>query len=167
MPTIFLSLGSNIGDREANLRAAIAALASAGVRIKQLSSLYETEPVDYLAQPWFLNCVVEAETDLAPHALLRALNSIESQLGSKKDFAKGPRKLDLDILLYNSQSIDTPDLQIPHPRMLTRRFVLAPLAEIAPLLRHPSWPAAAVDLLRTLTDPSQVNRLADPSAPKL
>ncbi|MGB2621231.1 MAG: 2-amino-4-hydroxy-6-hydroxymethyldihydropteridine diphosphokinase [Candidatus Acidiferrum sp.] len=166
MPTIYLSLGSNIGDRQANLRAAITALAPAGVHVKQLSSLYETEPVDFLAQPWFLNCVVEAETDLDPHALLRALNSIESHLGSKKDFSKGPRKLDLDILLYNSQSIDTPDLQIPHPRMLTRRFVLAPLAEIAPLLRHPSWPAAAADLLANLTDPSQVNRLAHPSAPK-
>ncbi len=162
MPTTYLSLGSNIGDREANLRAAIAALSPAGVHVKQLSSLYETEPVDYLAQPWFLNCVVDAETDLDPHALLRALNSIESQLGSKKEFSKGPRKLDLDILLYNSQSIDTLDLQIPHPRMLTRRFVLAPLAEIAPDLRHPSWQANAAQLLAQSADQSQVRRLPPP-----
>lgn len=158
MATVYLSLGSNIGDREPNLRAAIAALPPAGVRIKQVSSLYETEPVDYLDQPWFLNCAVEAETELRPHALLSALRSIETQLGSKKEFSKGPRKVDLDILLYGRESIGTPELQIPHPRMLLRRFVLAPLAEIAPTLQHPAWPATATQLLAQSSDKSQVRR---------
>jgi 2-amino-4-hydroxy-6-hydroxymethyldihydropteridine diphosphokinase len=159
MPTIYLSLGSNIGDRQANIRAAIAALPSAGVQVNQVSSLYETEPVDFLAQPWFLNCVVEAETELDPHALLQALHAIETQLGSKKDFAKGPRKIDLDILLYGPETIATPDLQVPHPRMLQRRFVLAPLAEIAPDLQHPSWPAITAILLDQVADNSRVTRL--------
>lgn len=159
MATVYLSLGANIGDREANLRAAIAALLPIGVQVERLSQLYETEPVDYLDQPWFLNCVVEANTELTPQALLQALRSIEAQLRGEKQFAKGPRKIDLDILLYGNETIATPDLQIPHPRMLQRRFVLAPLAEIAPQLRHPSWPATAAALLHGLTDPSQVRRL--------
>lgn len=159
MTTVYLSLGSNIGDRETNLRSAIAALAPAGVEVKKMSSIYETEPVDYLDQPWFLNCAAEAETELDAHALLRALTSIESQLGSKKEFAKGPRKIDLDLLLYGSKTIDTPDLQVPHPRMLRRRFVLAPLAEIAPNTKHPSWPGTAKELLGECSDGSNVRVL--------
>ncbi|HMD10094.1 MAG TPA: 2-amino-4-hydroxy-6-hydroxymethyldihydropteridine diphosphokinase [Candidatus Acidoferrum sp.] len=159
MHTVYLSLGSNVGDREAHLRAAIAALRPVGVQIKQVSSMYETEPVDYLDQPWFLNCVLEAETELQPHSLLQSLRDIESQLDNKKEFAKGPRKIDLDILLYGSDTIATPHLQVPHPRMHLRRFVLTPLAEIAPNLKHPSWPATAAVLLERLTDPSQVCRL--------
>jgi 2-amino-4-hydroxy-6-hydroxymethyldihydropteridine diphosphokinase len=159
MPTVYLSLGSNLGDREANLRAAIAVLPPAGVHVRQASSLYETEPVDYLDQPWFLNCVLEAETELDPHALLRVLHAIETQLGSKKEFAKGPRKLDLDVLLYGAETIASPDLQVPHPRMLQRRFVLMPLAEIAPHLKHQSWPAAVSVLLDHLADTSQVHKL--------
>jgi 2-amino-4-hydroxy-6-hydroxymethyldihydropteridine diphosphokinase len=154
--TAYLSLGSNVGDRDANLRAALAALPPAGVQVKRLSSVYETEPVDYLSQPWFLNCVAEVETNLDPFALLRALHSIESQMGGKKDFAKGPRKIDLDILLYGEETIDSPDLQIPHPRMLQRRFVLVPLAELAPTLKHPAWNATATELLAQTPDKSQV-----------
>jgi 2-amino-4-hydroxy-6-hydroxymethyldihydropteridine diphosphokinase len=157
MPTVYLSLGSNVGDREANLRAAIAALPPAGIQVRQVSSIYETEPVDYLDQPWFLNCVLEVETDLKPPALLQALRSIESQLDNKKEFAKGPRKIDLDILLYGHETIATLDLQVPHPRMLQRRFVLAPLAEIAPTLKHPAWNATAAVLLDRLIDPSEVH----------
>lgn len=156
MHTVYLSLGSNLGDREAHLRAAIHALAPAGVRVTQASSIYETEPVDYLEQPWFLNCVLKGETELEPLALLRALRGIESQLGNEKEFAKGPRKIDLDILLYDSEMMDTSDLQIPHPRMLLRRFVLAPLAEIAPTLEHPAWQATAAQLLAQSSDKSQV-----------
>lgn len=159
MPTIYLSLGSNVGDRAANLRAAIAALTPADVHVRQVSSFYETEPVDYLNQPWFLNCVVEAETELDPQVLLQALRTIETQLGSKKDFAKGPRKIDLDILLYGSETIATPDLQVPHPRMLGRRFVLTPLAEVAPHLKHSSWPGTAAVLLDHIADNSRVTRL--------
>jgi 2-amino-4-hydroxy-6-hydroxymethyldihydropteridine diphosphokinase len=156
MDFVYLSLGSNVGDREANLRAAIAALGSAGVHVAQISSIYETEPVDYLEQPRFLNCVVEAETEMEPQALLQTLRAIELQMGSKKEFAKGPRKIDLDILLYGSETINTPELQVPHPRMLLRRFVLAPLVEVAPNLKHPAWRATAAQLLAQLSDSSLV-----------
>jgi len=159
--TVYLSLGSNLGDRAGNLRAAIAALAGVGVRVTKVSSLYETEPVDYLEQPWFLNCAVEAETALAPLELLRALRGVEAQLGSQKEFAKGPRLLDMDILLYGDETIELPELQIPHPRMLQRKFVLVPLAEIAPTLKHPSWPANVVELLVVSADASQVKRFAE------
>lgn len=158
MAIVYLSLGSNIGDREANLRGAIAALAGAGARVKKVSSIYETEPVDYRDQAWFLNCAVEAETELNPHALLNAIASTETQMGSKKEFSKGPRKIDLDILLYGQETIETPDLQVPHPRMLDRRFVLAPLEEIAPELQHPSWNATAAQLLARCADTSSVRR---------
>lgn len=160
VPKVFLSLGSNLGDRAANLRAAIAALPAAGVRVARVSSFYETEPVDFLDQPWFLNCAVEAETALSPLPLLRALQEIEAQLGSKKEFAKGPRLVDLDILLYGEEAIVTPELQVPHPRMLLRRFVLAPLSEIVPGLTHPAWRGMLSDLLPNLADRGQVRRIA-------
>lgn len=158
MPTVYLALGSNIGDRDANLREAIRFLSQSGVHISKLSSIYETEPVDYLDQPWFLNAVLQAQTNLPATQLLATLRNIESQMGSKKLFAKGPRLIDLDILLYGSDTIDTSDLQVPHPRMLQRNFVLAPLAEIAPALRHPSWSASAADLLARSPDHSQVRK---------
>ncbi len=158
MTTVYIALGTNVGDRDHNLREAIRFLAESGIQIQKISSIYETEPVDYLNQPWFLNAVLEAQTDLPPLDLLHKLRAIESAMGSKKPFAKGPRLIDLDILLYNNESIATPDLQVPHPRMLQRRFVLAPLAEIAPNLRHPDWPATATQLLASLKDPSAVRR---------
>ena len=156
--TVYLSLGSNLGDRAANLQAAIAALPSAGIQPQKLSSFYETAPVDYVDQPWFLNCAVQATTLLAPIPLLQALRSIEDRLGSKKAFAKGPRLLDIDILIYSDQTIAIPELQIPHPRMLQRKFVLLPLAEIAPNLHHPSWPPGltASEALRATPDTSEV-----------
>ena len=156
MPTVHLALGSNVGDRAGNLREAIHLLRESAIRISKASSVYETEPVDYLDQPWFLNSVVEAQTDLSPTQLLATLRRIESRMGSKKAFAKGPRLLDLDILLYDDATIDTPDLQVPHPRMLQRNFVLAPLAEIAPTLRHPSWSSTASDLLARSPDKSTI-----------
>jgi 2-amino-4-hydroxy-6-hydroxymethyldihydropteridine diphosphokinase len=156
---VFLSLGANLGDRAANLRTGIEALPDANIRVRKISSIYETEPVDFLDQPWFLNCVVEAETDLSPHELLNALRRIESSIGSKKEFAKGPRLLDMDILLYGDKSVDSPDLQIPHARMLQRKFVLAPLAEIAPSVKHPSWRKNAEELLAASTDPSTIRKL--------
>lgn len=157
---VYLSLGSNLGDRARNLRDAIAALPAAGVHVNRTSSFYETEPVDFAAQPWFLNCVVEAETAVAPADLLHALRTIESRMGSTKQFAKGPRRLDIDILLYDDRAVDTPDLQIPHPRMTRRRFVLEPLVEIAPQLRHPAWNATAAELLAQLPDRSTVRKIA-------
>lgn len=161
VPTVFLSLGSNIGDREKNLRTAIAALADARVRVTRVSSLYETEPVDLLEQPWFLNCVLQAETDVAPLDLLRALHEIESRMGSKKLVPKGPRLIDLDILLYGDETIDTAELQVPHPRMLLRKFVLGPLAEIAPNVKHPLWKGLVSQLLADLSDSSVVRKLAE------
>ena len=156
MTTAYIALGTNVGDREHNLREALRLLAEAGIHILKISSIYETEPVDYLAQAWFLNAVLEAQTELPAPDLLHKLRAIESAMGSKKPFAKGPRLIDLDILLYGNDAIATPELQVPHPRMLERSFVLAPLAEIAPNLRHPSWPATAQQLLATLKDPSVV-----------
>ncbi len=125
-----------------------------------MSSFYETEPVDYLQQDWFLNCVVEGETELPAGTLLGKLREIEMHMGSKKLIAKGPRILDIDILLYGDETIATPELQVPHPRMTQRRFVLVPLVEIAPDVRHPSWHATAKDLLATTNDRSEVRRVA-------
>jgi 2-amino-4-hydroxy-6-hydroxymethyldihydropteridine diphosphokinase len=156
MVTIYLALGSNIGDRQKNLREATRLLAESAIQISKISSIYETEPVDYLDQAWFLNAVLQGQTDLSAVQLLTTLRHIESKMGSRKPFAKGPRLIDLDILLYGNETIATPDLQVPHPRMLHRNFVLVPLAEIAPSLRHPSWPASAADLLSRSPDKSEV-----------
>ena len=155
---VYLSLGSNIGDREENLRTAIDELPHVGVAITRVSSFYETEPVDLREQPWFLNCVVEAETHFDPFMLLRALREIETKMGSTKLVAKGPRLMDIDILLYGLETIDTPELQVPHPRMHLRRFVLVPLAEIALGLKHPTWPDDVSGLLARTLDSSIVRR---------
>jgi len=159
MPTVYIALGSNVGDREANLRRAVELMQQCGISITRQSSFYETEPVGYLDQCWFLNAALEATTDLAPDRLLSALRGIESQMGSSKPFRNGPRLIDLDILLYGDAIIDTPVLQVPHPRMLQRNFVLAPLAEIAPQLRHPSWSATAASLFADSPDRSAVRKL--------
>jgi 2-amino-4-hydroxy-6-hydroxymethyldihydropteridine diphosphokinase len=153
---IYLSLGSNLGDRAANLNRAVEALPAAGVRVLRRSSLYETEPVDFLDQPWFLNCVVEAETSLLPGDLIRAMQGIERQLGSKKLVARGPHIVDLDVLFYGEDVIHTPEIEIPHPRMAERRFVLVPLAELAPGLRHPVLHATIAKLLAATRDTSVI-----------
>lgn len=156
---VFLSLGSNLGDRAANLRAAIRSLAGAKFNVLKVSSFYETEPVGYLDQPWFLNCVVEGETIRQPLELLDSFRSLEMVFCSKKHFPNGPRILDIDILLYGELSLNTPELQIPHPRMLERKFVLAPLAEIAPELKLPRWPGNVSELLAASQDRSEIRRL--------
>jgi len=157
--TAYLSLGSNVGDRAKNLRAAIDELPHVGVAVKKVSSFYETEPVDLREQPWFLNCAVEAETHFDAMTLLRALREIETKMGSKKLVAKGPRLIDMDILLYGSETIDAPELQVPHARMHLRRFVLVPLAEIAPEVMHPRMKLTIRQLLEQTPDHSAVRKL--------
>jgi 2-amino-4-hydroxy-6-hydroxymethyldihydropteridine diphosphokinase len=156
---VFLSLGSNVGDREENLRVAIGALPHAGVQVKRVSSIYETEPVDLLEQPWFLNCVVEGETAVPAVELLCELRAIERRMGSQKLVPRGPRLIDIDILLYGQQTIDAPELQVPHPRMHSRRFVLVPLVELAPDLQHPLWNTTAAELLNASQDQSVVTQI--------
>ncbi len=153
---IYLSLGSNLGGRAANLGRAIEALSEIGVNVLRRSAIYETEPVDFLAQPWFLNCVVEAETSLTPRALLDELQAIESKLGSRKRVPRGPRIVDLDVLFYKSAVIREPGMEIPHPRLAERRFVLVPLAELAPELCHPILLKTAAELLVATKDRSAV-----------
>lgn len=154
---VYLSLGSNLGDRAASLERAVATLAGAQVRVLRRSAIYETEPVDVVEQPWFLNLVVEAETPLPPLDLLRALQAIEQGMGRVHTTPRGPRVIDLDILLYGASMISTPELEIPHPRMAERRFVLVPLAELAPKLRHSSLGATIAELLAATRDASRVN----------
>ena len=156
--TLYLSLGSNLGDRAKNLRDAVASLRKSGVDVTRISSIYETEPVDYLDQPWFLNLAVEAQTELNVADLLHALREIEMQMGSKKRIAKGPRLIDMDILLFGDAVIDTPELQVPHPRMHLRRFVLEPLAEIAPNALHPVLSLKASEMLERTMDKSVVRK---------
>jgi 2-amino-4-hydroxy-6-hydroxymethyldihydropteridine diphosphokinase len=135
----FLSLGSNIGDREANLEAAIIALERERIRVTSRSSIYETEPQDVSKQPWFLNMVVECESQCFPRQMLRIVQRIERDLGrTRKDaIPRGPRIIDIDILLLGKVVMETEQLTIPHPRMFNRRFVLEPLLEIAPEVLHP------------------------------
>lgn len=133
---VYLSLGSNLGNREANLRQAIERLGALG-EVVAVSSFYETEPVEVARQPWFVNCAVALQTEKMPKQLLAALLAIEKAMGRQRTQPKGPRVIDLDILLFGSSIVDTAGLTIPHPALHERRFVLEPLAEIAPEQRHP------------------------------
>jgi 2-amino-4-hydroxy-6-hydroxymethyldihydropteridine diphosphokinase len=150
MRLAYLGLGSNLGDRESNLRQAITALGDHEVRVLKQSSFYETEPREMTDQGWFLNCVVEVETRLIPLQLLHALLSIEKAMGRKRLMKSGPRTIDMDVLLYGTTIIRGAELEVPHPRMAERRFVLAPLAEIGPELRHPALQKTVAELLALL-----------------
>lgn len=153
---VYIALGSNLGDRAATLARAIEAMNSAGIRVTKQSSLYLTEPVDAPGQAHFLNAVVEAETSLMPMQLLHALMKIEQELGRRRIAPNGPRTIDLDILFYGSSVIRGPELQVPHPRLTGRRFVLVPLAEIAPEFRHPVLRKSVPELLSETADRSDV-----------
>ena len=156
---VYLSLGSNLGDRAANLNDAIARLKKIG-DIVAASSSYETEPVEVTAQPWFLNCVVALETEKMPKQLLTAILDIEQQMGRRRSQQKGPRIIDIDILLFGSSVVDTKNLTIPHPTLHERRFVLEPLAEIAPDLRHPVLKRSMRELRDALPSGQSVRRLS-------
>jgi 2-amino-4-hydroxy-6-hydroxymethyldihydropteridine diphosphokinase len=143
--TVYLSLGSNLGDRLANLATAVEKLRELG-DVVALSSSYETEPMEFADQPWFLNCVVALKTELMPKQFLSKMLAIERDMGRRRIRPKGPRTIDIDILLFGSAVIHAPQLDVPHPAMHLRRFVLEPLAEIAPEVRHPVLKRTAREL---------------------
>ena len=150
MPNLaYLSLGSNVGNRENNLREAIHRMETLG-RVLSVSSFYETEPVEFTEQAWFLNCAVALETAQSASELMRHLLAIEREMGRLRLQKKGPRIIDIDILLFGDEIVNTSDLAIPHPAMAQRRFVLEPLAEIADQLRHPVLNQTIGELLRAL-----------------
>jgi len=147
VPTAYLGLGTNLGDRHANLSAAVAELASLGT-VTRTSRRYETAPVGYLEQPRFLNQVVELETTLDPVPLVRGVKQVEERMGRTSTFRNGPRLIDIDILLYDGVVLNTPELTIPHPRLSRRAFVLRPLSELIDQVHG----TPMVDLLKRVHD---------------
>ncbi len=151
MKLAYLGLGTNMGDREANLARARESLVSDRLIVKRVSSIYETAPRDVLDQPDFLNQVIEIETDLFPRQLLDRAKQVERKMGRVVIQVKGPRIIDIDILLYGHSVVNSSGLEIPHPGIAERRFVLEPLAELAPGLRHPVTKKTILQMLRVVS----------------
>jgi len=156
MTDAYLGLGSNLGDRQAHIQAALEALAEAGLAVGAASPLYESEPWGLADQPRFLNAACAIETVLSPLALLDLLQAIEREMGREPGVRYGPRPIDLDILLYGGRCLQTPRLVVPHPAMLQRAFVLVPLADIAPDARHPCSGLTIAEHLARLGPTSEV-----------
>ncbi len=159
---VYLSLGSNLGDRAAHLKSAVDRLRGFG-EVVAVSSFYETEPVEFVAQPWFLNCAVKLDTEKMPKQLLAGILNLEREMGRQRKQKKGPRTIDIDILLFGNSTIKSQGLMVPHPAMHERRFVLAPLAEIAPDARHPVLKRTMRELLEELAAGQAVKKLLAPS----
>jgi len=155
----FICLGSNLGKKRKNLKTALFQLEKEGVRVLCYSSIYKTQPVGICNQSWFYNQVVEIETDLLPLSLLRLIKKIEKKMGRQISIQKGPRLIDIDILLAGNTVIRTKELVIPHPRLAERNFVLIPLREISPETEHPVLKAKIEDLEKKSKDPSIVEKL--------
>ena len=157
MTTAYLSLGSNIGERQAQLQQALARIGRHGT-VASVSSFYETEPVEFTDQAWFLNCAAALETVEDAQELMKSLLQIEQEMGRKRNQKKGPRTIDIDILLFGDQVVNAPNLTVPHPAMTMRRFVLEPLAEIAPDARHPVLRKTIRELLDDLPPGQKVRQ---------
>jgi 2-amino-4-hydroxy-6-hydroxymethyldihydropteridine diphosphokinase len=158
----YLGLGSNLGDRAGHLREALQRLGETAGEVIRVSAIYETEPMEFVEQPWFLNAAAELHTDLTPRALMAALLVIETEMGRVRLQDKGPRLIDLDILLYGDVILHESGLTIPHSDLAGRRFVLTPLAEIAPDVIHPVLHKTARELLEGLPQPAGVVRRWSP-----
>ena len=159
---VYLSLGSNLGDRAANLRTALDKLADMGT-VAAVSSFYETEPMELAAQPWFLNCAAKLDTEKMPRQLIAGILALEQSMGRQRRQKNGPRIIDIDILLFGTSVIDISSLTVPHPKLHQRRFVLEPLAEIAPEARHPVFKRTMRELREALPAGQTVRRIVEPA----
>jgi 2-amino-4-hydroxy-6-hydroxymethyldihydropteridine diphosphokinase len=163
-PDVLLGLGANVGDREGQLQEALGRLSRRGFTTTARSSLYLTEPVEAPPQEWFVNGAVAGRTPLGPEELLRACLSVEQEMGRRREEHHGPRTLDLDVLAYGAEIRRTSELTLPHPRLHERRFVLVPVAEIAPAFRHPVLSRTMAELLAACPDTSAVRWHRAPEA---
>lgn len=158
---VFLGLGSNIGDRAANLKKAVKAIKDHGFKVVKISSVYESKPVDYLEQPDFLNAVMEIKTSMGPHDVLEIIQTIELDLGRTRPLLKGPRTIDIDILLFDSVTLNDRDLTIPHPYMKDRMFVMMPLVEIDKYARFPDGESVRKVMSRLNFETDNIRKMKD------